>query len=43
MRLANGDSKLGSYLHFVGSDIDVICVSLGVGYYSDKFSDEGHE
>jgi hypothetical protein len=43
MRLTNGGSKFCSYLLFVGSEIDFICVSLVVGYYSDKFSDEGHE
>lgn len=34
---------LCSYVHFVGSEIDFICVSSRVGYYSDKFSDEGYE
>uniref|UniRef100_A0A452YGD9 Clathrin/coatomer adaptor adaptin-like N-terminal domain-containing protein n=1 Tax=Aegilops tauschii subsp. strangulata TaxID=200361 RepID=A0A452YGD9_AEGTS len=34
---------LCSYVHFVGSEIDFICVSSRVGYYCDKFSDEGYE
>lgn len=34
---------LCSNVHFVCSESDFICLSLGVGYYSDKFSDEGYE